>query len=294
MKQRTKQIRRVGLVGNVEKQDAARIVRRAAVMIAKRGGTVLALEETAQHARLKVRTYPDLKSLRHAVDLLLVFGGDGTMLGVAREAAGSPTPILGVNIGGLGFLTAVPSSGLGRALDHLWKGEYRFEPRSLLSAEGGCCGRRIRLVALNDVVISRANVSRMIELEVCVDGDPVTRYRCDGLIFSTPTGSTAYTLAAGGAVVHPTAKVLQLTPISPHTLSNRSLIVPNTATIEVRCCSSSGSSLLSADGQTTTELDEGDVVTLRQNRRSVRMVHLKGSSFFEALRHKLHWRGATL
>ena len=122
----------------------------------------------------------------------------------------------------------------------------------------------------------------------------MSRYRCDGLIVSTPTGSTAYSLAAGGAVVYPTAKVMELTPICPHTLSNRSLILPSSSVIQVVGCSSSGSTLLSADGQTTTELEEGDTVVIRQSRRIVRLVHLADSSFFEALRHKLHWRGAYL
>jgi NAD+ kinase len=216
------------------------------------------------------------------------------MLGVAREAAGSPTPILGVNVGGLGFLTAVPSAGLRRALDHLWRGDYRFEPRTLLEARAHCDPESIQLTALNDIVLARVHAARLIELEVRIDGDPVTRYRCDGLIVSTPTGSTAYSLAAGGAVVHPSARVLALTPISPHTLSNRSLILPSASTIEVICCSASGSTLLSADGQTTAELEEGSRVVIRQSRRTVQLLHLAGSSFFEALRHKLHWRGASL
>lgn len=294
LKKRADRIRTIGLVGNTSKPEAARTIRRAASMITARGGKVTALEETARHAKLKVKTYPHLNALRHAVDLLLAFGGDGTMLGVAREAAGSLTPILGVNIGGLGFLTAVPSTELRQALDCLWKREYRFERRSLLQAEAHCGRKRIKLSALNDIVIGRMHGSRLIELEVSVDGDPVTRYRCDGLIFSTPTGSTAYSLAAGGAVVHPTAKVMELTPISPHTLSNRSLILPSSAVIHVTSCSPSGSTLLSADGQITSELAEDDTVVIRQSRRHVRFVHLAGSSFFEALRHKLHWRGAYL
>lgn len=294
MKKKTDRIRTIGLVGNIDKPEAVRTVRKAAALIAARGAKAVALEETARHARLRLKTFPDLKSLRHAVDLLLVFGGDGTMLGVARETAGSPTPILGVNIGGLGFLTAVPSTELGRALEHLWKKEYRFEPRAMLEAEAHCGRQRIRLLALNDIVVGRVHASRLIELEVSIDGDPVSRYRCDGLIISTPTGSTAYSLAAGGAVVYPTARVMELTPISPHTLSNRSLILPSASVLQVTCCSASGSTLLSADGQTTSELGEGDTVVIRQSRRTVRLVHLADSSFFEALRHKLHWRGAYL
>src|ERR1039458_3406592 len=136
------------------------------------------------------------------------------------------------------------------------------------------------------------SASRLIELDVSVDGDPLTRYRCDGLIVSSPTGSTAYSLAAGGAVVFPTAEVLALTPICPHTLSNRSLIVPLTATIEVKVISPA--TILSADGQVVRELATGDMITIRRARRTVRLMHLAGSSFCEALRCKLHWRGACL
>jgi len=131
-------------------------------------------------------------------------------------------------------------------------------------------------------------------LEVRIDGSPLTRYRCDGLIVSSPTGSTAYSLAAGGAVVFPTAEVLALTPICPHTLSNRSLILPLTATIEVKVISPAPTTILSADGQVVCELAANDVITLRRSRRAVQLMHLAGSSFCETLRLKLHWRGATL
>lgn len=294
MKTKVKAIRTIGLVGNADKPGAARTLRKAAALIARRNVKLRALAETARVARLSVPTDPDLASLRHAVDLLLVFGGDGTMLGVAREAAGSPTPILGVNIGGLGFLTAVPSAGLARALESLWRRDFRLETRTLLEATGRCHGRSVKLIALNDFVISRVNMSRLIELEVCADGELVTRFRCDGLIVSSPTGSTAYALAAGGAVVHPTARVLELTPISPHTLSNRPLILSSSAALQIRGCGPGASTVLSADGQRTTEVDEGDIIQVRQSRRSVRLVHLAGSSFFQALRHKLHWRGGSL
>ena len=294
MRKRAKSIQVIGLVGNSDKPNAPQTIRRAAALIRESGGKVVALESTSRHARLQIPSYPDLKTLRNVVDLILVFGGDGTMLGVAREIAGSPTPILGVNIGGLGFLTAVPSSGMKRALKHLWNKEYRFEPRGLIQAEVVVRGKRHQFSALNDIVVGRSQVTRLIELEVSVDGDPVTRYRCDGLILSTPTGSTAYSLASGGAVVHPTAKVIALTPISPHTLSNRSLILPSSSLIHVTACSGNGSTMLSADGLSCAELQEGDTVVIRQSRRTVQLVHLADSSFFEALRHKLHWRGAYL
>ncbi len=287
-------IKRVGFIGNPEKVACAAIVKQAARLVSAAGRKVYADAITSEWTGLEPVTWPNAQAMARKVDLLLVFGGDGTILRVAREIAGSHTPILGVNIGSLGFLTAVPSDDLAPALKRIWKGEYTFESRVLLQATGRCNGRSVAQDALNDIVISRGIASRLIELEVRVDGDPLTRYRCDGLILSSPTGSTAYSLAAGGAVVFPTAQVLELTPICPHTLSNRSLIIPLTATVEVRVISQKPATILSADGQVVSELSTGDLLTICRSRRSVRLMHLAGSSFCETLRRKLHWRGATL
>ena len=287
-------IKRVGLIGNSEKVSAADAVKRAAHLIAAAGRTIYSDPPTARLARLKAVVLPDAAALARQVDLLVVFGGDGTMLRAAREIAGSHTPILGVNVGGLGFLTAVPSSSLQPALKSVWNGHFKYESRVLLQVTGRCGGRLVNQTALNDIVIGRGIASRLIELEVSVDGDPLTRYRCDGLIVSSPTGSTAYSLAAGGAVVFPTADVFALTPICPHTLSNRSLILPLTATIEVKVVSPKPATILSADGQVVTELAAGDKITMRRARRTVRLMQLAGSSFCETLRCKLHWRGASL
>ena len=163
-----------------------------------------------------------------------MFGGDGTMLHVAREIAGSATPMLGVNIGGLGFLTAVPSDEIAHALAHVWRGEFKYESRALIEVGGRGQGRRIHETALNDIVVSRSGILRLIKLDVSVDGELVARYHGDGLIISSPTGSTAYSLAAGGPIVLPTAEVFALTPVCPHTLSNRPLILPLTSTIRVK------------------------------------------------------------
>src|SRR5205085_3088251 len=145
------------------------------------------------------------------------------------------------------------------------KGEFTFESRILLQAEGRCNGRLVQQTALNDIVVGRGIASRLIELEVRVDTDLLTRYRCDGLIFSSPTGSTAYSLAAGGAVVFPTADVMSLTPICAHTLSNRSLILPMSATVEVKVVTPKPSTILSADGQMVSELTTGSLITVRRS-----------------------------
>lgn len=294
MKKLADKIKRVGLIGNSEKVSCAGELTKAARLIRAAGRTVFTDTSTARMAAIQGKVCGEVAELAVAVDLLLVFGGDGTMLRAAREIAGSQTPILGINIGGLGFLTAVPSSGLSHALRQVWNGEFKFEPRALIEADISCNGKPLRRNALNDWVINRGIASRLIELHVSVDGEPVTTYRCDGLIISSPTGSTAYSLAAGGAVIYPTAEVFQITPICAHTLSNRSLVLPMDSTISVKVINPKPATLLSADGELVTELSAGDEIIIRRSRRTVRLMHLEGSSFFETLRVKLHWRGANL
>ena len=283
----------MGVIANSGKGLSTEVVSSAARLIRAAGRKVCCEAATASVTHLRATVVSDAATLARQVDLLLVFGGDGTMLRVAREIAGSRTPMLGVNIGGLGFLTAVPSSEVARALKQVWTGEFWFESRVLLQATGQGSGQSIDQSALNDIVISRGIASRLIELDVNVDGEPLTRYRCDGLILSSPTGSTAYSLAAGGAVIFPTADVLALTPICPHTLSNRSLILPLSASLQVKVISPRPDTILSADGRVVSELSAGDCISISRSRRTVRLMHLAGASFCEALRQKLHWRGTT-
>lgn len=281
-------------MGNSEKDSFKAVVKQAARLIAAAGRQLYSDAATAKMTGIAATICPDAATLTRQVDLMLVFGGDGTMLRAAREIAGFRTPILGVNIGSLGFLTATASDQLTSALKQVWDRQFTFEPRALIQATGHCNGRDVDQSALNDIVVTRGIASRLIELEVRVDGEPLTRYRCDGLIFSSPTGSTAYSLAAGGAVVFPTAQVIEITPICPHTLSNRSLILPLSAQIEVKVVSLKPTTILSADGQVVSELAAGDVIAIRRSRRTVRLMRLAGSSFCDTLRRKLHWRGASL
>jgi NAD+ kinase len=280
LKKNADQIKRIGLIGNHDKASCANIVRQAERLIRRAGRLAVAGEDAAKLAR--------------ETDLIMVFGGDGTMLRAARETAGLGTPLLGVNIGGLGFLTAVSSDLLAAALKHVWRGELKYETRALLEVSGEFQGQTIRANALNDVVVSRGAVSRLIALDVSVDGEIITRYRGDGLIVSSPTGSTAYSLAAGGPIVLPTAEIMTLTPICPHALSNRSIIMPLSSTICIKAANPSPASILSADGQVVANLDAGDVVTIRRSRRAVHLARLADSSFLEAMRRKLHWRGTYL
>lgn len=280
MKKQADKIKRIGLIGNSDKAGCAAIIRKAARLI--------------ENAGRKAVVDGDIATLARESDLLLVFGGDGTMLRAARDIAGSATPILGINIGGLGFLTAVPSGELARALKQIWEDNFKLESRALIEVSGICNGQKFCETALNDIVASRGAGARLITLDVSVDGELITRYRCDGLIISSPTGSTAYSLAAGGAVVLPTAEVFALTPICPHALSNRSIILPLASKITVKAVSPHPATILSADGHIIAELDADDEVIVRRSRRAIRLMRLADNSFLEALRHKLQWRGAYL
>jgi NAD+ kinase len=284
----------VGLLANSGKVSSRTLVQSAARLVQRGGRKLLCDSATAQLAGLRCPSLGDVAAVAREVDLLLVFGGDGTILRVARELAGSQTPVLGVKVGGLGFLTAVPSAQLAPALKQIWSGDYVLERRPLIQASGKAQGKPIAEQALNDFVVSRGATSRLIEVAVTVDGEELTRYRCDGLIVSSPTGSTAYSLAAGGAVVSPGAEVLTITPICPHTLSNRSVIVPMDSVVQVTVLSERVDTILTADGQVQIPLSTGDFVQIRKSKFGVRLLRLHGSSFFQTLRQKLHWSGSHI
>ena len=270
-----KPVKKIALVANANKPAARRIVQRAAKLSGAAGMTPVTDETKA-----------------HLADLVMVFGGDGTMLHWAREMAGSGTPIFGVNIGGMGFLTAVSGKELAKAIQAVAAQKFSIEARTLLTADGESNGKPFRLSAMNDMVVSRGTVPRMIRVEVKVDGEVLTVYRCDGLVVSTPTGSTAYSLAAGGAIMAPTAGVFSITPVCPHTLSNRAVIVSQQSAIEVRMLDHQREATLSADGSDVVTLGADSPVTIRRSRRKVKLARLPGSSFFQTLRQKLQWTGS--
>ena len=287
-------IRRIGLIANPEKPDAARLVRRAAKVLLGLGQIVTCEPATADLIGGELPASASLEQLARTSDLLLVFGGDGTMLRIACEVAGLPVPLLGINAGHLGFLTAVPSHRLAESLKKIPEGKFVIEERSLLEAVIQRGDERTTRIALNDLVIARGLTSRLIEIEVRVDGELLTSYRCDGFIASSPTGSTAYSLAAGGAIVSPDADVLTLTPICPHTLSIRPLVVGLDSTVQVKLLSSRFVASVAADGQQQTDIGTGDTVTIRRSARTIRLLRLDGTSFFSTLRQKFGWSGGNL
>jgi NAD+ kinase len=288
-------LRRIGLIANPEKPRSIAVIRKAVTQLKRLGKEILCDSVTAQFARLNtVPTATDPGTLATHCDLLLVFGGDGTMLQVARETAGAGVPILGINAGHLGFLAAIQEANVADALRTVLAGRFRIENRALLEAVIHRDGSSTVQTALNDFVLSRGLASRLIELEVAVNGELLTRYRCDGLIASSPTGSTAYSLAAGGAIVSPDADVLTLTPICPHTLSIRPVVMSLDSVVQVTLLSRRLEATLAGDGQQQTHLSTGDRVLIRRSNHVVKLLRPEGSSFFSTLREKFGWSGGNL
>jgi NAD+ kinase len=224
------------------------------------------------------------------VDLLVVLGGDGTLLSVARLVGPRGIPILGVNLGALGFLTEIPLEELYATLEEVLTGRYRFSERMMLAASIYREGERIsEYSVLNDVVINKGALARIIEMETYIDQEYVTTYRADGLIISSPTGSTAYSMAAGGPIVHPSLQALLLTPICPHTLSNRPLVVPEGVRVQVMLLSAEADVYLTLDGQVGFALQYRDVVEVKSAGQSIKLITSSHRGYYEVLRTKLKW-----
>ncbi len=223
-------------------------------------------------------------------DLLIVLGGDGTLLSVARLVGTREVPIMGVNLGALGFLTEVALDELYDTLTSALSGDLRVSRRLTLQAAVRREGKRIsEHTVLNDAVINKAALARIISLETYIEGDYVATFRCDGLIISTPTGSTAYSLSAGGPIVHPSLQAIVLTPICPHMLANRPLVIPDDVTVEVILASEKEDVYLTLDGQEGFPLHHRDVVEVQRARRVISLVRSPKRNYFELLRTKLKW-----
>ncbi|HWG59038.1 MAG TPA: NAD(+)/NADH kinase [Candidatus Acidoferrales bacterium] len=232
----------------------------------------------------------DRDALTEQSDLLIVLGGDGTLLAAARALRGRPVPILAVNLGGLGFLTSVTLDELYPMLEQVLAGQHRTIERMMLEAQILRDGKTAeRQSALNDAVMNKAALARMLDFDVYVDKDHVGRYRADGLIVATPTGSTAYSLAAGGPVVHPDLDALVITPICPHMLTNRPLVVPDTACVEIDFSEAEEPVYLTLDGQVGLQLRLNDRVAITKSASRVRFVRPAQKTYFEVLRSKLRW-----
>jgi NAD+ kinase len=292
----TSRILRAGVVAKRGLRAASEPVDRLAAWLRDRGVDVLYEIETAKLARdATPQTTRSREDLPHDVDLVVVLGGDGTLLGMATRIAqsGRDIPILGVNFGSLGFLTETRIDELYTVLESVIAGTAAIDDRLMLAADLIRDGERIdsRLV-LNDVVFTKAALSRIIELIVSVSSTGlVTKVKADGLIVASPTGSTAYNLAAGGPIMHPRVDAIVLTPIAPHTLTHRPIVIPASEVIEVRPgVEAAGEDIyVTYDGQSGYPLRQEDVVRVCRSTRTLRLVKAPARSYFELLREKLKW-----
>ena len=288
-------IARAGIVAKTRLAEAAGVIAELAGWLEARGVRPVFDTETARLVGLpRERPTASRDDLPHECDLVVVLGGDGTLIGMAGRIAnaGVDIPILGVNFGSLGFLTEITLPELYASLEAVLDGTAEIEPRLMLRSQTirgtTVCSDR---VALNDVVITKGALSRIIDLAVEIGGQPVMRVRADGLIIASPTGSTAYNLAAGGPIVHPAVDALLLTPIAPHMLTNRPIVVPAAAEIRVQPAvdGSNEELFVTLDGQSVHALQAADVVVVRQAGRPVRLVRAMTRTYFDVLRQKLKW-----
>ena len=285
---------RVGLVARPKLTEALKALGQAAQWLSEHGAAPVLDLDSARDAGLEGRWESAAHDeLAAAVDVVVTFGGDGTLLDAAGAVmrSGSDTPLMGINLGRLGFLTEVDRTELTTSLEHLLAGRTRIETRAMLR------GRIVRdgavtcdRLALNDVVVTRSALSRMIETDVDVDGQFVVHVKADGLIVSSATGSTAYNLSVGGPIVHPSVDALVLTPIAPHTLTLRPLVLPATAEITMRPVVEEQTEIVvTFDGQYGVPALEGDSVSVSLGPRPLRLVRTSSRTYFQMLREKLKW-----
>ena len=245
--------------------------------------------ETARNLGLVGHAMLDVPTIGAKCDLGLVVGGDGTMLGIGRQLASHNLPLIGINQGRLGFITDIPLDGYQSILLPILQGAYDEDRRSLMQArvmrDGHCV---FKALAMNDVVVNRGATSGMVELRVEVDGHFVANQRADGLIIASPTGSTAYALSAGGPLLHPSMAGWVMVPIAPHTLSNRSIVLPDTSEIAIEVVSGRDASA-NFDMQSLASLLRGDRIVVTRSQHCMRFLHPRGWAYFDTLRKKLHW-----
>ena len=283
----------IALIGKYHSREIAESLCLLASSLHERGITVLVEKVTASHsaAHVSLQNWQscDFTEIGERADLAIVLGGDGTMLNAARQLARSGVPLVGVNQGRLGFLTDIARDSMLTSLDDLLGGKFSSEDRMLLVSEVWRDGQSIASnLALNDVVVDKGSIGRLIEFELFVDREFIYNLRSDGLIVSTPTGSTAYSLSANGPILHPHVSGMALVPLCPHSLTNRPILVSDRNEIEIRIVRATDSRV-HFDGQVTVGLQPEDLVRIRRSESSICLLHPPGYSYFAMLRQKLHW-----
>ena len=281
-------IRKIAIVSKPGREDIPGLLRYILEWAAEHNIDVKVDESTADY--LHRADGVERSFLPEGCDLIVVLGGDGTFLSAARAVGPRQTPLLAVNLGGLGFMMTIGPDELPAALNGVACSAYKLDSRMVLEADLERGGKVVdRFFALNDIVVSNGAVARLLHLEAYANGELVCAYRSDGLIVSTPTGSTAYSLSAGGPVMAPDVAALTLTPICPHTLSNRAVVLPASAQVEVRILDGAEENYLSIDGQVGRHLEQQDRLRMWRAEHTVDIVHTKDVPFFDVLRSKMRW-----
>jgi NAD+ kinase len=280
----------IGLIGKPHHQGTNQTLKRLHNWLSNQGFTVLVEERVATELGNQIEAV-DLVEIGSRCDLAIVVGGDGNMLGAARVLARFNLGVIGVNRGNLGFLTDLPPEGFEEALDKVLAGEFDTEQRFLLEAEVYRHGKlKASNTAVNEAVLHPGKVAHMIEFEVYIDDQFMYSQRADGMIVSTPTGSTAYSLSAGGAILTPNLEAMILVPMFPHTLSCRPIVVDACSTIKLKVSPDNGDSLeVSCDGHVHLAVLPGDEIIIKRSSERLRLIHPKGHNYFHVLRNKLGW-----
>jgi NAD+ kinase len=287
-------MKRIGIIAKRNKPETVAVVKNLAEWLRPKK-IELYIEEEMKNLLSPFVSGPYLhpverKELPNHVEMIIVLGGDGTLLSVARQVWNRDIPILGVNLGGLGFLTEVSLEELQGQLENVIQGDFKTDERDVLNAAVIRKGEKIvEFTVLNDAVINKGALARIIDLEISIDGEYLTTFQSDGLIISTPTGSTAYNLSAGGPIVYPSLHTLIITPICPHTLTNRPIVIPDDVEVRAWLKSKQQEVILTLDGQQGFPLEFEDVVKVRKAEGRILLIKSPYRNYFELLRRKLKW-----
>jgi NAD+ kinase len=284
---------KIGLIAHTGKPGVAELIRTLGAEFERFKLPILLEAKTAALAGLSSDC--TIEDLGRQADLLVVLGGDGTILNVVGQLGDVIKPVFGINVGSLGFLTCANSSTCAEAVECIAAGKMVFSERTLLEVTAQGAGKAsTTMTGLNDAVLSRGQVSRLVRLKTRVNGEPLTEFNADGLIVATPTGSTAYSLSAGGPILAPESGAFVITPICPHVLTNRSIIVDESAVIEVEVTEREYPVFLTVDGREPLHIEAGSTVAIRKSRRVLPLASLPGVSFFGVVRQKLKWSGSNI
>ncbi len=287
-------MRRIGIIGKQNKPEAISIASRLMEWLKPKGVEVYIEEGMGKSLHLNVTDFScrsiKKEEIPSLVEMMIVLGGDGTLLSVARLIGSHPVPILGVNLGGLGFLTEITLDELEHILEKVLRGDFTTDERVVFNTAVIRRGERLaEFVVLNDAVINKGALARIIDLETTINGEYLTTFKSDGLIISTPTGSTAYNLSAGGPIVYPSLPCIIITPICPHTLTNRPIMVPDDVVVRAILKSKQQEVLLTLDGQQGFVLEFEDVVEVKKAENKIRLIKSPHRHYFALLREKLKW-----